>query len=412
MRFRALLLSLIVASLACAPEKKSVPPLPPVTPDAAAEVVEPDFDADNLLNLAYGASVVSRTAELNLEASAAQAIDGVTSSAWASPPGGPQQTLVFSLLAPASVSQLGVTTPDVEGQTPAQARFESSMDGTTWRLAATVDLKAAKQPQLVDVKPFTTQYLRVSFVEKSDYYAYARSIHAIGSEIAPPSPKSPAGCWTINEKRASIVQDGARIAGTIDTVPPTSFEGGTDGRVARFLWTRGPMWGHGVMTLTPDGGALTAVEIHESIHIQHLGGSWFGERCASDTAAPADVGIEAARLVERTERWPLFGLAFDGNDALLDGPSAATLDSLARLVAAQPSQRFRLTSYELRESDPAKNRSRAAERLTSLRAGLSARNVDLSRLDFVTGGSDWKGPALSVAIQRLLASAIVVEAVR
>ena len=78
-----------------------------------------DIDGDNLLNLAYGAALVSRTGELNLESSAVNAIDGFSFSSWSSSPGAPEQTLVFALGGPSRIEQLGVTTTE-KNQSPAK----------------------------------------------------------------------------------------------------------------------------------------------------------------------------------------------------------------------------------------------------------------------------------------------------
>ncbi|HEX6641830.1 MAG TPA: hypothetical protein VF215_11995, partial [Thermoanaerobaculia bacterium] len=73
MNRRAAFLLVLLATAACqrAPEPPPAAPKPAVK-TATEEDVEPiaapteEIDGDNLLNIAYGASVVSRTAELNL----------------------------------------------------------------------------------------------------------------------------------------------------------------------------------------------------------------------------------------------------------------------------------------------------------------------------------------------------------
>ena len=85
---KAAAVALCLVALSC---KREESPRSPVTTATRHEDIpkyttapEPDYDADNLLNVAYGASVVSRTAEATLENSALHAIDGSIMTAWAS----------------------------------------------------------------------------------------------------------------------------------------------------------------------------------------------------------------------------------------------------------------------------------------------------------------------------------------
>src|SRR5687768_12396038 len=74
----------------------------PTRPPAA------DHDKQNLLNIAHGASLVSRTAESDLEQSALHAIDGIETSRWVSPTGDGNMTAIFTLAAPAKIERLGI----------------------------------------------------------------------------------------------------------------------------------------------------------------------------------------------------------------------------------------------------------------------------------------------------------------
>jgi hypothetical protein len=87
-------------------------PVKPAPQTAAAP--EPPMDVleqGNLMNMALGASVVSRTAELTLDNSAIRAIDGDPLSTWTSPPSDNLQTIVFSAAAPMRIEQIGMRTP-------------------------------------------------------------------------------------------------------------------------------------------------------------------------------------------------------------------------------------------------------------------------------------------------------------
>jgi F5/8 type C domain-containing protein len=371
---------------------------------------EPEYDADNLLNLAYGAAVVSRTAEATLESSAVHAIDGSSATTWTSPPSSPAQTFVFSLLAPARITRVGLTNSSADGSAVTTITFESSTDGAQWRPLKTASSRgAAEKPEFWDVSPVTAQYLRVS--TKGLDTINVRSIHAIGQQLGAVAMPPLEGCYRINEAPARFVRDGASISGIIATNPPTLLDGGTDGRVAQFMWSQGPMWGYGAITLTPDAATLSGLRIHEEISTQQYGEGWFGQRipCDGVTLATPVAGSLKSRAPQ--ERWSMFGLRFDDDDRLAADASNAELDALARRIAATPSQRFRIISRELRETTADASKRRTQKRVDALRAALQSRGADLSRIEFVSAGNEWIEPPIYTALQRLLASRVDLERV-
>jgi hypothetical protein len=376
--------------------------------DAAeqAPTTNPDADSDNLLNMAYGAAVVSRTGELTLESSAAHAIDGIELTEWSSPPGPVEETLVFSLLAPSRIERVGVTSPD-EDRRPHRVHFEASDDNRSWRPLATLDVQAVKERQLVDV-PGTpvARYIRVRLEAKGRYRINARAIHALGQEVEPPQTPAFSGCWTINGRPARVTQNLARITGVIDANPPIHLDGGTDNRVALVRWTQGPNWGYAALTRSRDGRHLTALRFYEDVGNFHLADGWFGETCTSPLNAAVGSDPTLAFNAAAGRPYPLFGLAFDEQEQLIDALSEPQLADLLPMIRGRS---VRMTAYELREDTPERNRQRATARLGSLRAALQKRGVDVSRIEFVAAGPDWKGAPIQSALQRLLACRIDVE---
>lgn len=371
---------------------------------------EPDYDTDNLLNLTYGAAVVSRTSELTLESSAIHAIDGSVMTAWSSPPASPGQELVFSLAAPSRITRVGVTNPEADANSPSSVLFEVSSDGTRWRQVRKAASKGGNAPQLWDIAPADAQYIRVSTTGSDTILL--RSVHAIGTELRPAVARSLSGCWRINELPARFVQDGSTVTGIIATDPPTLLDGGTDGRVAQFMWTQGPMWGYAAISMTPDAAKLSGLEIHEEISTQQYGDGWFGDSIPCDglTLQPPQPGALKPRAPR--DRWTMYGLVFDREDGVAIERSGAALDALVRRIAAEPSQRFRVVAHELRTGDPAENRRHTSARIASVRAALQLRGVDVSRIDFVSAGGDWSEPPIYTSLQRQMASRIDLERFR
>jgi hypothetical protein len=413
-RVSFLLLLIAVAACKRAPETPAAAPVPQrETNEEVTSLATPtlDIDADNLLNLAYGAAVVSRTAEVNLESSAVHAIDGMSFTAWSSPPDGPQQTLVFALGGPSRIEQLGVTTPD-KNQSPAKVRFASSSDGRSWRDIITIE-PAGKGTTIKDVPPFEARYLRVETIEPAEYYALLTSVHAIGSELRPSERHSFGGCWSINTFDATLIQNGARITGVLGGVKGLTYvDGGIEGRVAKLMWIHGPMWGYAAATLTPDGRNISAITIHEE-PLNNFGQAWIGSRC-DETAARAPnltSRLTPADYLRRVGHWTMSGIVFDGEDRLIEEPSAATLDAAATLLRT-PLQQFRIVAKEFRNNDPNENLRRTKTRVEAVRAALQSRGIDVSRIEFAGIGSKADGIERPSAVQRMLWSRIDLEPIK
>ncbi|MEO8381517.1 MAG: discoidin domain-containing protein [Acidobacteriota bacterium] len=364
---------------------------------------------DNLLDLSTGASVVSRTGEYSLDVSAAHAIDGMDFSAWTSIPGASDETFVFSLLSPVLVKSVGLTAtaPD---QLPDEVRFEGSLDGTHWHDLLTMKPKGVPERELAALAtPRKARFIRIHAVTRQRYFLTVRAFHVIGDETAPPAPPPFTGCWTINDRRASITQTGARITGVIETDPPTFIDGGTDNRVAQVLWTQGPVWGYAALTRSNDGRHLTGLTFFEEIDDHFIGEGWFGEACSGP--APAASATPEVFL-NRTGRYSLFGVVFDAQERVVEALSASALEAATTLLRhAPPGQRFRITSREFRFDTDELNARHTGARLTALRNALGARGVDTARLELVAAGNHWIGPPLNSPLQVLLASRIDIERV-
>ena len=383
-------------------------PAPVAEKAAVPRPPEPDYDGDNLLSLAYGGAVVSRTGEQNLDVSAVHAIDGFLGSTWVSSPGSPQDTIVFSLLAPSLVTQVGVT-PVKDIEIPEKVRFEASTDGKRWSELAIVEPKSDDTRQLVPVKETRARFIRVGALDQKPYYVRVRGFHALGREIEPPQTPSFGGCWTVNGWPAQITQDGARVTGVIAADTPIYLDGGTDNRVAMVMWMQGSMWGYAALTRTPDGSRLTGLRFFEEIDSRHVGEGWFGERCTGTVEAvgPApdpstsaslfrtqDSGLRtSADFLRRTNRYSAYGLVFDRNGRILEELSRPALDAIAAL---RPQ---RIVVHEFRLDSPAENLRYAQAKADTLRTLFPGVAIDAK-------GSVWDGPPVGSALQRLLASRV------
>ncbi len=377
---RRLLLLLVFALLACERPSTAVATKPGAQP--ARHV---DHDRDNLLNIATGAAVVSRTAEADLESSALHAIDGMANTGWSSPIGDANQTLIYSFAAPVRIDRLGLFSNAGASEIPESVHFSASADGVRWREVFVAKPKESEKPQISNVEPFEANFLRIEPKHATAKQVHIASLQAYGREIYPPSARRFDGCWTINGQQAMLVQHGARITGAINGDPVTVIDGGTDGRVLRLMWMRGNMWGYAAATLSFDGRALSALTFHQNPYTGYVGRAWFGERCEAraefEGATPVD-------FLQRTGHWTMSGLAFDEREQVIESLSRDTLQTLANLIAsAAPSRRFRVVAHEFRYT-PEENRQRSVARIESLRGILQSAGVDISRIDFVASGDE------------------------
>jgi hypothetical protein len=365
------------------------PPRPPV-----------DADHDNLLNIGYGAGVVSRTGELSLENSAAHAIDGDSGTIWSTPPGGFDETMVFALPALARITRVGLTVATSEGYVPEEVRFSASMDGKTWHEVVTMNPQPADVPQFVTVRTFDARFLRVHS-HTTRYYTHIRSVHAIGRELAPAPPPAPEGCWTIDGVAARFARQGARVYGELATTPPTFVDGGIEDRVVRLQWRRGPTWGIAAMTITDAPRTLTGITFYQrELGPFGLGAAWFG----TPSSCPQ---TPQPRMVD-DRRFVLYGVRFDANDRIDAAQSAAALDAAAAFV--RRAQRVRIVAHEYRLANAAQNRARCVARLNAVRDALRARGIDVARIELVPSGSSANVPQIVTELQRRVASRVEIEA--
>lgn len=382
-------------------------PAPATAKPAAPAVSQPKRDEgerNNLLNLANGGGVVSRTGEMTLDNSALRAIDGDPESSWVSPPADPRQSIVFYLSSLTRIDSIGVRTPPGSSFTIGRMTIDGSRDGTTFTALASPRFKGGDM-QLVPVTPAEATSIRVT-IEEAGGYATLQSVQVQGKPVSPPVPGRIADCWAINGLPAQFNSAGS-VHGRIGNENPYLLRGGTDGPLYRFVWTRGAEWGFAAVTVSPDGQHFSGLWWHEEPVAYFFGGSWFGNRskCTGTLKASEANAVEA--LMKRSKRYPLFDLHYDGNGLLIESESEGGLSAIVTILSTSP--RIRLVSREYKGATAADNRRVATGRLDSLRAVLQKRGTDLSHIEFVAAGSDNPRQPLESELMRSLYGVIEME---
>jgi hypothetical protein len=342
-------------------------------------------EASSLLDVARGATIVSRTAEALLTTSAIATIDGEIGSFWTPPPHDYPQSIVIALAAPSRIDRVGFRSlAELHGEAN-HVVFERSIDGANWQPLATMTTRHVSTAQWLAIAPADAAYLRVTIADAAykDADARVHSLLAHGTEVAAPKNAAVDGCWSINGEAAKFAQRGARVTGVVEqNKQPLFLAGGSNGRIFRFNWIRGNDYGYTALTVSPDGKHLSALNWHEEAIPLFTAFPWFGDRgdCAA-TPLRDDVPIA---LLHRAGRVSLFALQFDANGNLLADASRDELQSLVSIIRGVPVP-LRIIAHEFR-FDTKRNKEIAEREIASLRAALA--NVDLTRVEFVAAGSD------------------------
>ncbi|MEO8033693.1 MAG: discoidin domain-containing protein [Acidobacteriota bacterium] len=368
---RPLVRLLLIGATVVACRRPATPPgRPAAKPVQPAGINQPHPDdpreRTNLLNMANGASVVSRTGEVSLENSAVYAIDGDPWSSWISPPFDPEQAIVVSLPTLSRLTELGVSRSPSEKYSFKAINVEHSSDGIAFSPLTTLRLRDTGEDQMFPVAPVEARYLRMTVMQPTGTFAQVNSLIARGTALEPPKPRSLEGCWSVNAMTGAFSQNGPDVWGHIGDI---RIEGTTDGRTFRLAWSKGAEYGVALLTVSPDNRHFSGIKWHEEALPLFTGDNWFGERrrdCAEQPEHPREV---FETWMSRAGSFPLYGLVFD-DKAKLTPASDATIGMLAQ-VLAHPPKPLRLLGYG------------DARQLRALRAALQDRGVDLRSIEFV-----------------------------
>jgi hypothetical protein len=384
----ALAASLFLA--ACAKEEPAAPPPPKAEVQHAA--VSDGPERNDLAALTNGGVVIDRSGETTLELGAVGLIDGDPESFWMGIPHYVPQSATIALSARSRVESIGIRTTRRADVAVKDFRVEASNDGRTFSPLLTASLKPIQDPQFFNVPATEASFLRLTLLSSSgkNNDMYAASFIVRGKEVEPIAAPQLAGAWSINGREASFDQRGNHVVGQLALGKQTMIiDGGADAnRMVRLNWIRGNDYGMTALSVSRDGRHLSGLMWHEEAIPLFFSEQWFGEKKASANATAAfnRDGFAIAYL-QRTGRWPLFGLHFNADGTLDEHDSDDELAVLVRVIAGAPLP-LRLVSHELREATPAANRARATRALTSLTEVLKKRGVNLSKIELVAAGSE------------------------
>jgi F5/8 type C domain len=411
MRYRAALAAFLLLT-ACPGKQehaisKPAETAPPVTPTSSDDRDE----RNNLASLANGACVVERTGEAYLPVSALNLIDGNPDSYWSPPPHDLPQSITVALPARARIESIGLRSQAKGEHQLRDARVEASVGGGTFAAVADLSMKDTTDTQFFAVTPVEADALRLTILSG---WAGGKDVRvdtfiARGRELEAPTTPRVAGTWKINGCDTSLAQFGSHLAGAMQiNKQPMHLEGGIESnRMLRLLWIRGAEFGIAAVSVSRDGKHLSGLDWHEEPIPLFHDDAWFGDRI-SDAVPADDAETFAIAYVQRTRRWPLFGLSFRPDGSLDVAASDHALKVLADVIDKAPVA-LRLVSHEFREATAQANQARARRALDALHTELVRRKASLAKLQYIAAGSESPRQIPVTDVMRLLYSSVDLE---
>ncbi|MBK5258498.1 MAG: discoidin domain-containing protein [Thermoanaerobaculia bacterium] len=386
---------------------------PAATPPVAAEATREDLktiesERGNVLNMATGASVVSRTGEMTLDSSAVAAIDGESGTGWGAPPADIDQTIVFALPSMTRIENVGILTPRPDPLRINNLRLEASSDGTTFVKLAEPALTSSADSQMFPVTPVDAQFIRFTLTGAAGNFPSLLSLQVRGQFLSVVRPASIAGCWNVNGEAATFQENGGAISGRIGADVPIVLSGGAEAAVYRFTWVHGPDHGVAAMTVAPGAATMSGLRWYERAQATHTGGAWFGDKSPCGSVSKAAARDLPSTFLERAGRYPLYTLRFDEQDHIA-AVDEISWNAITSALARNPSQKVSLVAREYRSESAETNARRARARIDSLRAALTTRGADLSRIELVAAGSDEALASPASELIRLMHSAVEIS---
>lgn len=399
-------IAILLLLLGCAKPQVPAPPAAAPAPAAASPTDAPE--RQSLLDIARGATVVSRTGEAILDVSALRAVDGEPGSFWTNPPGDLPQSMVVELPARSRIDRVGIRGESNRGFPANHVQFDTSDDGKTFTPLKEIHAAVSADAQWFDAGPADARFVRVTIIDSvRPDYVRLHSALAAGRELEPPHPGDIDGCWSVNGRGTAFVRKGARVVGTMQIGNlPVHFDGGFDGLIYRLNWIRGNDFGLALLSVAPGSERLSGIEWHEEAVPLFYGDSWFGQKARCGTALAMTDSVGA--LLRRVGRFSLYGLHFRPDGSLDLQASADLLKELSAMLR-KGGGGLRFVAHEFRQSTPTADRQYTQRELDALRSQLQAAGADLNGVEFVAQGSDSPRQQPDTTSMRALYSSVDLE---
>ncbi|HSA58632.1 MAG TPA: OmpA family protein [bacterium] len=369
-------------------------------PNAPVAMAPPPAERTDLLDMANGAVVLSKSSEYGgAKWSALALVDGAPDVGWCSADKAPfPHEVLIELARRASVESIvfdqtqaqdsgyaGISSKDVE----VWASNASPADG--FAKALQIQLPQGGKQEFRLPAPVTARWLK--FVIRSNWgnanYTELMELEAYGQPVPGPAAQAPlTGTYNTNYGPITLNQAGSTVTGCYYD-GDGSLNGTTDGRVVQVEWRQngGKKFGTALMVLSARGDFLNGFWYEHG----SLAGSWFGDRpkdggksqCRTASAAPGAAAQEPSAIatnIAQTGRAIIYGVLFDTASDRIRAESDPTLNEVLGLMQAQPALNLEISGHTDSVGNDAYNQDLSKRRAQSVVAWLTAKGVAAGRL--------------------------------
>lgn len=328
-------------------------------------------------------------------------IDDAPGSAWASAAGAvANDVFVFETVAPATFEafEFDCTGIDGKGRGAKDVTVDvsaASKDGGFERVLAASLVEGKAGQRFAAAKKIEGRWVRLTVVrnhgdskyaELGGFRGYGRRADAAAAALPPV-----AGTYATNWSAFHLRQQGTAISGCYEH-DEGLFEGTVEGRVAKLTWSQGggKKRGPAVFVFSPDGKTFAGYWWYDTDKARKVDGDWTGKRSSAEVGGcphwSGSVGGELQKQLAEKGRAVLHGILFDTDSARIRSESFATLDEVARVLAAEKAWALTVEGHTDATGTPAHNQALSEQRAASVKEYLAGKGVAAARLTTVGFG--------------------------
>jgi outer membrane protein OmpA-like peptidoglycan-associated protein len=364
-----------------------------VSPAPAPAAVAPD--EPSLVSFSSGAIVVLRPAEYSQGWSALRLLDERSDTGWCTPRGVLEpQTMVIALAEKTELSTVAFDTGSVDGagRSAKNVMVEMSDTGPSDGFAkiAEAALEERRDRQTFPVSatvPGRWVRLTIRGNHGATDYTELMEFRGWGRQLTHTPFPDVTGLYDTNYGKFHLKQEGTSVSGCYEWTKDATLAGGIEGRIMKITWTEPSQNGPAIMVFSPDRKQLFGLW-WRSDHTNVAGEFWNGTRIADDPGTcpswadgkGSGAGAQVARELEGTGRSRVYGINFDSDSDRIRDESKPTLESIAKILVANPTWRVTVEGHTDSTAAAAHNQELSERRARAVVASLVASGVAPARL--------------------------------
>ena len=369
---------------------------------AAASPAAVPPDEPSLVSFSSGAIVVLRPAEYSQGWSALRILDERSDTGWATPKGVLEpQSMVIALAEKTELSTVAFDTGSIDGAGRGAKNVLVEMSDTGpaegFTKIAEVALEERRDRQTFPVSatvPGRWVRLTVRDNHGATDYIELMEFRGWGRQLTHTPFPDVTGLYDTNYGKFHLKQEGTSVSGCYEWTKDATLAGGIEGRIMKITWTEPTQNGPAIMVFSPDRKQLFGLW-WRSNQTNVAGEFWNGTRIGDDPGVcpswadgkGSGAGAQVARELEGTGRSRVYGINFDSDSDRIRDESKPTLESIAKILQANPSWRVTVEGHTDSTAAAEHNQELSERRARAVVASLVASGVSPSRLSAAGLGS-------------------------